>query len=239
MPEHGKLMHLFAVREPSLDAFAHVHPVARTPADLDFDVDLPPLPAGRYRVYGDIVHESGYAQTLISSVQIPSDIPVRAVGNGATDADDSSFTGSAAPDAASPVFTFADGSSVVWTRGARGLIAREEQLLSFSARDASGAPLPVEPYMGMSAHAALAHQDGSVFAHLHPSGSISMAALQRFTKGNPALPSPYAAHAATADSDVSIPYAFPKRGRYRMWVQIKHEGRVMTAAFDADVRAAP
>lgn len=239
MPDHGKLMHLFAVREPAMDAFAHLHPLARTPAALDFDVELPSLPAGRYRVYGDIVHESGYAQTLVSFVDIDADGAARDQGDSHADADDSSFTGTAAPEEQAPVFTFADGSTMVWKRGDRALIAREERLLSFSARDARGALLSVEPYMGMSAHAALAHQDGSVFAHLHPAGSISMAAWRRFTRGSAAPPDPHAAHASRADSDVSIPYAFPKSGRYRLWVQIKHEGRVMTAAFDADVRAAP
>src|SRR6266850_892325 len=72
MPDHGKLMHLFLVREPGLDAFAHLHPVARTPASLAFDAELPPLPQGRYRVYGDIVHESGYAQTLVARVDVTS-----------------------------------------------------------------------------------------------------------------------------------------------------------------------
>src|SRR5581483_7032672 len=47
LPDHGKLMHLFLVRAPALDAIPHLHPIARTPAALDFDVDVPPLPAGR------------------------------------------------------------------------------------------------------------------------------------------------------------------------------------------------
>jgi hypothetical protein len=51
LPDHGKLMHLFLVREPALDAMAHLHPIARTPEALDFDAGLPPLPPGRYRVY--------------------------------------------------------------------------------------------------------------------------------------------------------------------------------------------
>jgi hypothetical protein len=229
--DHGKLMHLFAVREPSMDAFAHLHPVARTPAALDFDVDLPPLTAGRYRVYGDIVHESGYAQTLVSSTEIQ---PGRS-RDGAADPDDSWFEGAPAPDAVSPVFAFPDGSTVMWARGDHPLVEREERLLSFSARDAAGAPLSVEPYMGMAAHVMIAHLDGSVFAHLHPNGTISMAALQRFTRGEAIQAASHAGHSAASGLDVSIPYAFPKSGRYRIWAQMKRDGRIMTAAFDADV----
>ena len=240
MPDHGKLMHLFLVREPGLDAFAHLHPVARTPAALAFDADLPPLPQGRYRVYGDIVHESGYAQTLVAHVDVAP--ALSSAGRGHDDSpraepDDSWFEGDAALDAPSSRFTLADGPTIEWRRGAGPLVEKEEHLLAFAARDASGAPLPIEPYMGMLGHVAVTHEDGSVFAHLHPAGSISMAALQRFAaKARDVAPESHGSHLTPAPGDLSIPYAFPKAGRYRIWVQMKHGGRIITAAFDADVR---
>jgi hypothetical protein len=226
MPDHGKLMHLFLVREPGLDAFAHLHPVAKTPEALAFDADVPPLPAGRYRVYGDIVHESGYAQTLVANVDVPGD---GRRDRSQADPDDSWFTGDAALEAATSRFAIAEGPTIVWNRGPNHIVAAEDRVLSFAAVDSSGAQLPLEPYMGMLAHVAVASDDGSVFAHLHPAGSISMAAWQKF--GGDA----HAMHAAPPSSDLSIPYAFPKPGRYHIWVQMKHDGRVITAAFDANV----
>ena len=90
--------------------------------------------------------------------------------------------------------------------------------------------MAVEPYMGMAAHLVVASRDGSVFAHLHPSGSVSMAAMQRFagTTGADA----HAAHTMTLDGRVAVPYAFPKAGPYRLFVQIKRGGQVLTGAFD-------
>ena len=86
--------------------------------------------------------------------------------------------------------------------------------------------------MGMAAHLLIAGRDGSVFAHLHPSGSISMAAMQRFA-GDGA--DPHAGHAMPLDSRIAVPYAFPKAGAYRLFVQVKRDGMVQTAAFDLDV----
>ena len=74
MPDHGKLMHMFLVREPGLDAFAHVHPVPVKDQE-EFRLALPPLPAGTYRVYADVVHESGFPQTLVDTVKIPAGSP--------------------------------------------------------------------------------------------------------------------------------------------------------------------
>jgi hypothetical protein len=230
LPDHGKLMHLFLVRD-TLDALAHLHPVARTPETLDFDTTLPAMPPGKYRVYGDIVHESGYAQTLVSSVEMPTG---NASNPDLTDSDDSWFAGAALVESSEPAFPLTDGSRLVWQRGDQPIVERRERTLTFSVRDANGSGLQVEPYMGMAAHVIIASQDGAVFAHLHPSGSISMAAFQKFTGGDVAA-DPHAAHMAEIASDVAIPYAFPKTGAYRMWVQVKRSGRVLTAAFDVDV----
>jgi hypothetical protein len=228
LPDHGKLMHMFLIGD-DMNVFAHVHPVARTPQAIDFDVVLPPLPGGRYRVYSDIVHESGYAQTLINTVEMQSK---RGGATQTSDPDDSWFSGAGAAEMAAPSFAFDDGTRLVWERGDSPLSVGVERELKFSLRDSDGAFLQVEPYMGMAAHVAVANRDASVFAHLHPSGSVSMAALQRLT----ATTGAHEGHVMLVDSGVAIPYAFPKAGQYRMWVQMKRASGVRTAAFDVTVQ---
>ena len=235
LPDHGKLMHMFLIGADDSGAgagpraFAHVHPVARTPAALDFDVALPvALPPGHYRVYSDIVHESGFAQTLVSTVEL---LPASGRSDQSVDPDDSWFNEVATAMTGSASFVFGDGTRIVAAGGP--FVAGSERELQFSMADAAGATLPVEPYMGMAAHVALANRDGSVFAHLHPSGSVSMAALQKIAS-EPA--NAHDGHVMPVESRVAIPYAFPKAGSYRLWVQMKRDGAVHTAAFDVDVR---
>jgi hypothetical protein len=84
--------------------------------------------------------------------------------------------------------------------------------------------------MGMQAHAAFVKTDSTVFAHIHTSGTVPMAALAltRFD--------PHAGHDMSRRNlppVVSFPYAFPKPGDYRIIVQIKRAGQVGTAVFDA------
>jgi hypothetical protein len=237
-PDHGKLMHLFLIREPGLDAFAHLHPVPVD--DRRFDVPLPPLPAGRYRIYADIVQESGFAQTLVQAVEVPAG----AAGPGG-DPDDS-FRLAPPLGAMKAVESPLDaGGAMVWERGAEPLRAGREADLRFTVRDASGSPAPLEPYMGMLSHAAIRRDDGSVFVHLHPVGSFSMASQEVFAR-DPALGmagmdhsghSSHGMHHAPAVSSVSFPYEFPRPGRYRIWVQVRTGGTVKTGVFDAEVGA--
>jgi hypothetical protein len=60
-----------------------------------------------------------------------------------------------------------------------------------------------------------------------------MAALQKFT-GDSATD--HSSHLSAVEGRVDVPYAFPKSGRYRMWVQLKHAAQIKTAVFDVDVQ---
>ena len=104
--------------------------------------------------------------------------------------------------------------------------------------------MAIEPYMGMLGHAAIRRFDGSVFAHIHPMGTISMASQMYFMaqaerqavcgSDNTEAKSLQPSNAATS---VSFPYLFPQPGSYRIWVQTKVRGNVLTGAFDLDVAA--
>jgi hypothetical protein len=91
----------------------------------------------------------------------------------------------------------------------------------------------MELYMGMLGHAAFVAADSSVFAHIHPSGSVPMAALGLIGENNPHAEHmmPHSGLPAT----VSFPYGFPKPGAYRIFVQVKRAGRIETGIFDVRV----
>jgi hypothetical protein len=229
-PDHGKLMHLFLIREPGLDAIAHLHPVRARPP-LVFEAPLPPLPEGRYRIYADITHENGFAQTLTDAVSLPAST---AAPTTLGDPDDSFAVGGALGGG-----DLGDGYSLV-REDAGPLEARREHVLQFRIRNASGADVVPEPYMGMAAHAVITRNDGAVFIHLHPTGTISMAAQMLFRRreaGAAAEAGPHAGHVMEpVDARLTFPYAFPQPGGYRLWVQVNVDGRVRTATYDLIVR---
>jgi hypothetical protein len=279
IPDHGKLMHLFLVRESSLDSFAHLHPT-RSEADA-FEVALPPIPEGRYRVYVDVVHRNGLTETLTAETDVPPASGIQqspASAYSSADPDDSwlAYGGGAQAEQ-----RLEDGSTMTWERDAgRPLAAGRLESLRFFVKAPGGEPSALEPYMGMLGHAVVMRDDGAVFVHVHPVGTVSMASQQAFVervsaavadKGEGGMnradagkdagvdarqmsgmehssrmsAADHSAHAgvrgpsegASGDAmgTVSFPYSFPKPGNYRIWVQVKRGGRVLTGVYDVNV----
>ncbi len=186
VPDHGHLMHLFLVRDSTLDAFAHLHPLRK-----------------------------------------------REAGRGKTDS-----------------AVLSDGSTMTWQRGDSALVVNRDASLTFTVARPDGRPAVLEPYMGMAGHAMIARDDGAVFVHLHPAGTISAAAQETFQLRQPGdtirgllgrrlTEMQMSEQGAGRREPLSFPYAFPQPGHYRLWVQVKRDGRILTGVFDADVARAP
>jgi hypothetical protein len=261
MPDHGKLMHMFLVADEGLGAFAHIHPESAD--STSFAVPFPPLPPGTYRIYADIVQESGFAQTLVDSVTLTATVratmgatlgatmgatPGARVGAGVEtasfeaahrDPDDSWAVLPALGQASGERFELPSGRTLVWESGRQPSLDTETSL-SFRVTEPDGTRTALEPYMGMLSHAAVTRDDGSVFIHMHPAGSISLAAQERFRRaeGGAGAADPQAGGMPVMSDTtdvVSFPFVFPAPGAYRIFVQVKIDGAVETAVFDVDV----
>ena len=187
MPDHGHLMHLFLLREPGMDRFYHLHPqlVPLEPGPhantaISFATDLPAIPAGRYQVFADVVRESGFPDTMIAEIDLP-DIP------GVALAGDNSAAATTNATADGTTAILPDGYKMIWERGTAPFVANHFVWLRFRLETPDGKPVTdAEPYMGMAAHAEIVSSDRSVFAHIHPDGSVAMAALELAQKNSEA-----------------------------------------------------
>ena len=239
VPDHGKLMHLFVIDSARMESFAHLHPLFDDTAT--FTTTLPPLPPGTYRLFGDVAFETGQTRTLTGVVHLTRDDSVAAATVASHDPDDAWRTAAAAPhgNGMSTVDTLDDGSTMEWLPDT--IHPGEDVTLRFRVRDPRGSMATLEPYLGMSAHAVIVKRDGSVFVHVHPSGTISYAAQEVFalrdrgdttTIGRLRLQSDSMPLMSTSPSgDFAFPYIFPSAGEYRIWVQVRRAGRVLTGAF--------
>jgi hypothetical protein len=216
--DHGHLMHLFIV-SPSLDRLWHLHPDET--ATGEFAQHLPDMPAGQHELFADLVHATGVSETVTGTINTP------AIHGTPLSGDDSAWDA-----------TDSTGTKLVWVRDDKPLATKRLTMFTFRVDDANGQPVrDLELYMGMPGHAIFVKKDRKVFAHVHPSGSAPMAAMEI------AMPMPmpmpmgneHAHHETGLPSTVTFPYGFPESGEYRIFVQVKRAGRVVTGVFDARV----
>jgi hypothetical protein len=229
IPDHGHLMHLFLLRVPAIDRFYHLHP--EQTSDGSFTMRLPAMSGGKYRIFADIVRGTGFPETLVTEIDLPN-----VQGEPSSDDDSSAAAPPFEPFAtAVNVVQLSDGGRMVWEQDTRALKAGQVSWFRFRVEDAENRPVnDLEPYMGMAGHAEFVRSDLSVFAHVHPAGSVPMASLM-IVQQDLGLPMDHSsAHAIPAE--VSFPYGFPQAGEYRLFVQVKRHGHVETGVFDAHVR---
>jgi hypothetical protein len=238
IPDHGRLMHLFLIREPDGGVFAHLHPERRQQEETNesvFTARLPALPAGQYKLYADITHESGLTQTLTNSLRIPSPVAGAGAAGPLAGSDDAV---SLSPPADLPGITFPGGFRLD-RAFSEALPANQETNLVFHLTTEGGAEASLEPYLGTYGHLIIENSDGTVFNHLHPLGSVSMVSQRLFAEREKAgylANKPLDQFCTAALPELSFPYAFPKAGVYRLWLQTKVAGQILTGAYTLSVK---
>jgi hypothetical protein len=236
IPDHNHLMHLFLISAPGVERMWHLHP--ERIAGGAFAEELPSMPAGHYEVFADIVDKDGFPWTLVGNVDLPQ------IQGKALAGDDSAWSGAAAATGTrdSNVAQLTDGGRMVWHRIGGPLKANTPMNFNFSVEDKDGKrATDLELYMGMAGHAEFVSTDLSVFAHVHPAGSVSMAALELARTAQADAPMKMLVGAPMAmpmaitplSAEASFPYGFPRPGEYRIFVQIKRAGKIETGVFDA------
>lgn len=202
IPDHGKLMHMFMIRKGTMDVFAHLHPTRID--STTFETTLPNLPSGRYYIFADITRVTGFAETLVDTVDIPEmNVAFASLDSVILDKDDTFMITNALLDTDQPqlldanmmicgtpgsITELPDGSTAILEAPASGdFVANELYKLTFLIQDPDGEPAELEPYLGMMGHAVIMREDAGVFIHLHPVGNYSMGSQQvmeeRFSRG--------------------------------------------------------
>jgi hypothetical protein len=226
-------MHLYAIRQPGLDVIYHLHPEQSEPDE--FRVQLPSMPAGDYKLYADVVHEDGLPETLTTAIHLPKWIDGSEARPLSGD-DAQAETRPVGSTALGDTFALPDGYRMTRIHDGAPLRARQGTEFRFELLAPDGSrPKDMVPYMGMLGHAAFVKTDGTVFAHIHPSGTVSMAAFA-LAQGNDPMAGMNMVGIKmdpTLPNEVAFPYGLPTPGKYRIFVQMKHGETVETGVFDA------
>jgi hypothetical protein len=248
VPDHGKLMHAYLISSDQ-STFVHLHPLKDDSST--FHSTLPFIPEGTYRLFADVVHMNGIGETLTDSIEVKRNNEVPLI----TDPDDS--WASVKPTGSVQQL---DSNLTISSLIPTDIKANVMVNMKFAVKTRDGKQVPLQPYLGMAAHAVVLKEDGSVFIHLHPMGTISMTAQYALanrldndltlcgpmdietaamydTMGVVDNRKPSVMHPKESlekfGNEVSFPYVFPSAGKYRVWVQVKSEDKIYTSAFEA------
>ena len=116
IPDHTHLMHMYVIRLPEMEQVWHLHP-EQIEAGV-FAQDLPDMPAGRYQLFADIVHQSGIPETLTAEMDLPQ-------VTGKPLSGDDSYGAGPPIGKATATAQLPDGGKMIWENSGAPLHARQ------------------------------------------------------------------------------------------------------------------
>lgn len=116
-----------------------------------------------------------------------------------------------------------DGMQVNVSASIARLQAGKQATFTFSFSQ-DGAPVTdLQPWLGMGGHLIARSADRATFAHIHAQG--------------PMAPSGLLESGVSYGPDIRFVYTFPSAGRYHVWAQFQHGGRIVTVPLVLDVES--
>lgn len=226
---HGEPMHLIATSF-DLEDFQHLHPTLL--ADGSFTVELRPGRASPYALFAEVSPSdgAGAAQVLRHTLW-----PAGARGGVARLDDADAFDGRRA------LRHTTDDTSLVLAPLDAPLEAGVPVALSIEVEDVSEASVQLEEWLGMPAHAIAISPTFRHFLHFH--GAFAPAGTARepgehdhHAHGAAHGHAAHVQHTVRSSNRVEVHATFPEAGLYKLWVQVKRAGRILTAPFVVQVR---
>jgi hypothetical protein len=205
---HERRMHLIVVRRDGAE-FQHLHPeMDETGAwTMPIEFDQP----GVYRAFADF-SVGGEQRTLSSDVSVAG----------------GEFEMSPFPPA-QPVDS-TDGYEVRLRAGEP--VAGESSSLTFAvSKDGHGVP-DLAPYLGAKGHLVALREGDLAFLHVHPEEA---AAEGSEVAGGHAHAHGGHGGGGAAMNEIAFAATFPTAGRYRLYLQFKHDGAVQTVEYTVEV----
>jgi hypothetical protein len=200
-------VHLIIVRD-DLSLIVHKHPPIPAGGRLALPVDLPR--AGRYHVLVDVYPASG----ALRNFQLTHELQV----------------GTGDPESPLPAYAPVVHADGLTFRVARlpGLRLAEPASMIVNVTDAAGKPVVFKPFYGALAHAIFFRAGSLDYFHSHICGNDPAC-----TAG---FGSPVTAGHSTKPGRMELGVLLPATGTWRLFLQVSHAGKLITAPFTLRVR---
>jgi hypothetical protein len=203
---HGRRLHLLSINK-DLQDYRHLHP---RPDDLDskaiYEFEVTPTQSGTYYIYADVLTQEDNVNYILP---VAFDVPGK---QQPAIVADNIAPGEIQNEA------FADGFTFTATTSPDAIKAGESIMLDVTVSRDGKAYRRLEPTMQAYAHLVGFDESLGTLVHSHPMGEKLTSSSQR---GGPNL---------------QFHLVFPSKGKYRLYLQIKAEGKDIFVPFDVNVK---